>query len=416
MYQLQRTKEKNKGGKVLLRALSGITAAASLAAFSSTGALAATKNTKTVATQNTSTKQQAINQYNLEILTQKENWYKAYFNGDLTSMKKAEDRCTVLRSLGATTGITGITDVDKKYDFDVKLLNIKIKYWQGKILKKDDVVTAAQNDAKNLKNTGKSIFAQDYESIIEKKYRNAFETDIIPDGLSLDINNNWTKYSAQLNKQLLAERNNIKYITYPSGLKLKDEKDAILDPQVPTGFVTVSKDNINTKLSQSFALGEFYTDRSRDGNAKQMNNSVHIKINPKLVEKLETFRYNLSKTIGTNNISISIVSGYRSPQYNEILRAKDPLHVAKFSQHLNGNAVDVEVYNKDKKAFVSWSVLANVANQTGFGGVGVYDGNFIHVDVRDGKERWDYGSRTTNFWTGQKNVLSNRGGIDRGEY
>ena len=81
---------------------------------------------------------------------------------------------------------------------------------------------------------------------------------------------------------------------------------------------------------------------------------------------------------------IDIVSGYRSPKYNLMLRKKGH-QVARESQHLQGTAVDFRIRN------VSTEVLREFVRGLHLGGVGYYPRtHFIHADT--GKVRYWQGS------------------------
>lgn len=72
---------------------------------------------------------------------------------------------------------------------------------------------------------------------------------------------------------------------------------------------------------------------------------------------------------------IDIVSGFRAPKYNLMLRKKGR-EVARDSQHSHGNAVDFRIPGVDVKALEAW------ARRLRLGGVGLYLGSgFIHVDT-----------------------------------
>ena len=72
---------------------------------------------------------------------------------------------------------------------------------------------------------------------------------------------------------------------------------------------------------------------------------------------------------------IDIVSGYRSPKYNLMLRKKGH-EVAKDSQHTQGHAVDFRIPGIDVRTLESWALGRHK------GGVGLYlESKFIHVDV-----------------------------------
>lgn len=82
---------------------------------------------------------------------------------------------------------------------------------------------------------------------------------------------------------------------------------------------------------------------------------------------------------------IHIVSGYRSPAYNALLRSKSS-GVAEHSQHPQGRAADIAPVPADKsnvRRFCSFveKLLAD-GKLPGIGGIGTYP-CWVHVDVRD---------------------------------
>lgn len=94
----------------------------------------------------------------------------------------------------------------------------------------------------------------------------------------------------------------------------------------------------------------------------------------------------LLQKIGRKNAGarIELVSGYRSPKLNEMLRKKGH-NVASHSQHSLGNACDFRIEGRTAREMqkdldaIGWE-----------GGVGRYDkatDEFVHVDVAD-KRRW----------------------------
>ncbi len=73
--------------------------------------------------------------------------------------------------------------------------------------------------------------------------------------------------------------------------------------------------------------------------------------------------------------SLEIVSGYRSPSTNEMLREAG-YGVAEHSYHLVGKAVDIRVPG------VRTSQLSKMAKAMRRGGVGTYsNANFVHIDT-----------------------------------
>lgn len=70
-----------------------------------------------------------------------------------------------------------------------------------------------------------------------------------------------------------------------------------------------------------------------------------------------------------------VISGYRSPQTNNMLRTKSN-GVAKTSYHMKGQAIDVRLSD------VKTSQLRDIARKLQIGGVGYYRrSDFIHIDT-----------------------------------
>jgi uncharacterized protein YcbK (DUF882 family) len=70
-----------------------------------------------------------------------------------------------------------------------------------------------------------------------------------------------------------------------------------------------------------------------------------------------------------------VISAYRSPKTNEMLRATTN-GVAKKSQHVNGNAIDVRLRG------IHTTALRDTAMRMRRGGVGFYEkSDFVHVDM-----------------------------------
>lgn len=87
---------------------------------------------------------------------------------------------------------------------------------------------------------------------------------------------------------------------------------------------------------------------------------------------------------------IEIVSGFRSPKLNEMLRKKGH-HVASHSQHSLGHAVDFRLVPPDSdKALDPRDVERELRELSWEGGIGVYPSKhdwFVHADVGP-KRRW----------------------------
>jgi uncharacterized protein YcbK (DUF882 family) len=93
-------------------------------------------------------------------------------------------------------------------------------------------------------------------------------------------------------------------------------------------------------------------------------------INPQLLDLLHDVRNELGP-----DATIEVISAYRSPQTNEMLRATTT-GVAKNSQHLKGNAIDVRLRG------IRTTRLRDTAIRMQRGGVGFYPkSDFVHVDM-----------------------------------
>lgn len=98
-------------------------------------------------------------------------------------------------------------------------------------------------------------------------------------------------------------------------------------------------------------------------------NDVH-RIDPVLLD----FLHSVSAAAGYRG-TFEIISGYRSPKTNAMLRRKGS-GVAKKSLHMQGRAVDVRMTGVDTKT------LRKIAVAMKLGGVGYYPrSNFIHLDT-----------------------------------
>ena len=92
-------------------------------------------------------------------------------------------------------------------------------------------------------------------------------------------------------------------------------------------------------------------------------------IDPRLLDLLHAI------SVKTGSCRFHVISGYRSPATNSMLR-KDDLQVASQSMHTLGKAVDIQMPDFDSRQ------LYREAVDLKSGGAGYYpDRNFVHVDV-----------------------------------
>ncbi|MBW2240008.1 MAG: YcbK family protein [Deltaproteobacteria bacterium] len=99
-------------------------------------------------------------------------------------------------------------------------------------------------------------------------------------------------------------------------------------------------------------------------------------ISLRLIEFLDFLEDNLHP-----GARITIVSGWRSPQYNTDLRNKGRL-AAKASLHQYGMAADIKIQGTSSQRV--W----NTVKKLGFGGTGYYKGELVHIDVGPARS-WD---------------------------
>jgi uncharacterized protein YcbK (DUF882 family) len=103
---------------------------------------------------------------------------------------------------------------------------------------------------------------------------------------------------------------------------------------------------------------------------KDSRNGEKIAIDPALLD----FLYDLQRTLNSSG-TFEVISAYRSPQTNEMLRKRSN-GVARHSQHLLGKAIDVRLDD------VALKKLHDTAIEMRRGGVGYYpQSNFVHLDT-----------------------------------
>lgn len=104
------------------------------------------------------------------------------------------------------------------------------------------------------------------------------------------------------------------------------------------------------------------------------NGHVHT-ISPDLLNLLYGIKQELKTRYPQKDITFHVISGYRSPASNEMLRAKGGGQ-AKNSRHMQGDAIDIRVPG------IKTTELRDIAWCFQRGGVGYYKGSdFVHVDT-----------------------------------
>ncbi|MGB9370258.1 MAG: DUF882 domain-containing protein, partial [Xanthobacteraceae bacterium] len=102
---------------------------------------------------------------------------------------------------------------------------------------------------------------------------------------------------------------------------------------------------------------------------RDWRNDDVTRMDPQLFDIL----WEVTRDLGTEE-PIRIVSSYRSPATNQMLRRRSR-GVAQFSQHMLGKAIDFNINGAPVER------LREIAMRLQRGGVGFYPGSFVHVDV-----------------------------------
>ena len=171
----------------------------------------------------------------------------------------------------------------------------------------------------------------------------------------------------------------------------------------PDGFVEVTKENADLRLSEHFTLGDFVTHDQRTVWPK------YVVLTEKLIDKLELVLQDL-EAHGMRSSRVVVLSGFRAPYYNARGEGEG---MARGSRHQYGDAADLIVdddgngrmddLNGDGRVDVRDTepitrAIARVEQRHPelLGGLGTYtatgpSGPFAHIDVRGTSARWESG-------------------------
>ena len=169
----------------------------------------------------------------------------------------------------------------------------------------------------------------------------------------------------------------------------------------PSGFIEVTRENADTKLSEHFKLRDFLTHDQPNVWPK------YLVIELRNIDKLELVLSDLASH-GVNVSGIKVMSGFRTPQYNK--GGGNTGGRAGLSRHMYGDAADVYIdsdgngtmddLNHDGRITIDDSRVilqaldrVEAAHPELVGGGGVYPaaqghGPFIHIDARGYRARW----------------------------
>ncbi len=166
----------------------------------------------------------------------------------------------------------------------------------------------------------------------------------------------------------------------------------------PKGLIEVTEASADVQISPHFKLGDFACHQTGD--------PKYLLLDERLVLKLEMLLEEVQQA-GIEATSFTIMSGYRTPWYNEQIG-----NTTKYSLHLYGGAADIFIdedkdgrmddINKDGRVDLADArMLYDIADkmdqmswyQPFLGGLGLYGprphrGPFVHVDVRGYNARW----------------------------
>jgi uncharacterized protein YcbK (DUF882 family) len=122
------------------------------------------------------------------------------------------------------------------------------------------------------------------------------------------------------------------------------------------------------KITNNFSLQEFNSKCRRPIPNRVLPNIIE------LAKNLQVLRDAVGK-------SITITSGYRSPEHNAKIKG------AKNSQHITGMAADIKVKGMTPKEVAL--VIEGLIEQGKMkqGGIGIYP-SWVHYDIRGTKARW----------------------------
>jgi Peptidase M15 len=168
----------------------------------------------------------------------------------------------------------------------------------------------------------------------------------------------------------------------------------------PDGFIEVTPDNEDTRVSEHFRLRDFVSHGQTEVWPK------YVVLREPLLDKLELVIEDLNDH-GVNAEGMRIRSGFRTPAHNQAVRGEGS---ARDSRHQFGDAADVYIdavgngkesdLNGDGKVnFADVKLILDAVERVEarypelVGGTGLYayygrSGPFVHIDVRGTRARW----------------------------
>jgi hypothetical protein len=189
----------------------------------------------------------------------------------------------------------------------------------------------------------------------------------------------------------------------------------------PDGFIEVTPDNQETRISEHFRLKDFLTHDQHQIWPK------YLVLREPLLDKLELVLADLSDH-GIPVRTVHVLSGFRTPQYN--LALGDESGRARDSRHQFGDAADIVIDSnndgrmddlngdgrvnfKDTRVILAAVERVEAKYPDLVGGVGLYHSNgehgpFAHIDVRGERARWTNTVRVARHSSKARRVASSR--------
>ena len=156
------------------------------------------------------------------------------------------------------------------------------------------------------------------------------------------------------------------------GLSPSSTESAVANGDTRT--IVLSSDHTNESGSFTYMVDGVYDQATLDKLnwfLRDWRLNEPTKMDPKLFDIVwEVYRESGSKQ------PIDVLSGYRSPQTNAMLRRRSR-QVAKYSQHMEGKAMDARFQDVDT------ATIRDIAMRMQAGGVGFYPGAWVHIDSGD---------------------------------
>jgi peptidase M15-like protein len=191
---------------------------------------------------------------------------------------------------------------------------------------------------------------------------------------------------------------------YLNGYRIGDYPDKPLkgNPiyKPPVGFIEVTRDNEDTRITPHFQLKQFICKQAPIGQYPK-----YVLLEERLLLELEAV-LELANVMGHDVDTLYVMSAYRTPYYNHAIGD------VMYSMHQWGSAADVFIdeddkfrmddLNRDGRSDINDSRffadrIDQLLRQPGYhkfqGGVGFYPATaahppFVHVDVRGARARW----------------------------